>query len=86
MISLMVSTLYRPYMGDLVNNVCLFSGIACRCFLRLLARNFIPVLRPAKHERLTREIRDDSDIKNTASQLKDGAKIISKPTLVFLQK
>ena len=37
------------------------SGIICRCFLRLLARNFIPVLLPAKHERLTREIRDDSE-------------------------
>ena len=30
------------------------------------------------YETDTRDIRDDSDIKNTASLMKDGAKIISK--------
>ena len=30
------------------------------------------------YERHTGQIRDDSDIKNTASQMKDGANIVSK--------
>ena len=30
------------------------------------------------YETLTRDIRDDSDFKNTASQIKDGAKVVQK--------
>ncbi len=50
-------------------------------FFRQLARNRIPVLLMQIYEPLTRDIRDDSDIKNTASQMKDGAKILQKSVM-----
>ena len=44
----------------MINNVCLFPRIYAGYLF---------------YETDTRDIRDDSDIKNTASQMKDGAKI-----------
>ena len=50
----------------MINNVCLFPRIYAGYLF---------------YETLTRDIRDDSDIKNTASQMKDGAKILQKSVM-----
>jgi len=39
----MVSTLYRPYMGDLISNVCLFPRIKCGRLSIFIMRDVIPL-------------------------------------------